>query len=124
MIYHQKNKNKRYRKYIILSIFLIALFFFGNFFKNTIQSIASPILNINSGIFSGIENLSSYFKSKNDLQKINKELFNQNQDFKIQIITLENLKKENDFLKTQLNFINPSMKTVIVKSHFILTHQK
>jgi len=115
MIYRQKNKNKGYKKYIILAIFFVALFFFGTFFKSIVQGVASPILNINSGIFSGIGNLSSYFKSKNELQKTNNELISQNQDFKIQLLTLENVKKENEDLKTQLNFINPTIKTAIAK---------
>lgn len=110
MIYRQKNKKTGYRKYLILTIFFIALFFFGNFFKSIVQRVSSPVLNINSGIFLGFENLSSYFKSKNDLQKSNIELTNQNQDLKIQLLTIDSVKKENEDLKAQLNFIIPSIK--------------
>lgn len=115
MIYRQKNKKTGYRKYLILGIFFATLFFFGVFFRSLIQNIASPILNINSGIFSALGGASSYFKSKNDLQKTNKELMDQNQDFKIQLLTLQSVQKENESLKNQLNFINPETKTVVTK---------
>jgi cell shape-determining protein MreC len=115
MIYRQKNKKTGYRKYVIIGIFFVALFFFGSFFKNLIQGIASPVLNIHSSIFSSLGNVTTYFKSKNELQKVNSELIEQNQDFKIQLLTLESVQKENESLKNQLNFISPSIKTVVVK---------
>ncbi len=115
MIYRQKNKKTGYRKYLIIGIFFAALFFFGIFFRSLIQSIASPILNINASIFSGLGGISSYFKSKNDLQKTNNELISQNQDFKIQLLTLQSVQKENEDLKNRLNFISPDMKIAIVK---------
>jgi cell shape-determining protein MreC len=115
MIYRQKNKKTGYRKYLILIIFFVILFFFGNFFKSFVQGLASPILNINSSVFSGIGNMTSYFKSKNELQKINNELLGENQDFKIQLLTLQSVQKENEDLKSQLNFINPQNKILISK---------
>jgi cell shape-determining protein MreC len=115
MIYRPKNKKTNYRKYIILILFFVILFFFGNFFRVFIQGLASPILNINSSIFSGLENLTSYFKSKNELQKINNELVAENQDFKIKLLTLQSTQKENEDLKNQLNFIDPQSKTIVTK---------
>lgn len=115
MIYRQKNKKIGYRKYIVIGIFLLILSFFGIFFKGLVQGIASPILNIHTGIFSGLGNMSSYFKSKSELQKTNKELLEQNQDFKIQLLTLENVKKENEDLKNQIQFIDSEQKVVVAK---------
>jgi len=115
MIYRQKNKKTGYRKYLIIGIFFVVLFFFGIFFRSLVQSVASPILNINSSIFYSLGGVSSYFKSKNDLQKTNNELINQNQDFKIQLLTLQSVQKENEDLKNQLNFINPQIKIVTAK---------
>ena len=115
MIYRPKNKKTGYKKYVILIIFFVILFFFGVFFKNLIQGLSSPVLNLNSGIFSSLENLSAYLKSKKELQKINNELTEQNQDYKIQFLTLESLKKENEDLKSQLNFIDSNLKIVVAK---------
>jgi cell shape-determining protein MreC len=115
MIYRQKNKKTTYLKYLIIGIFFAALIFFGVFFRGLVQGVASPILNVTSGIFSGLGSMSSYFHSKNELQKVNKELNDQNQDFKIKLLTLESVQKENEDLKSQLNFINPEVKTVLVK---------
>lgn len=115
MIYRQKNKKTGYRKYVVIGIFFIILSLFTVFFKTIIQGVASPILNIHSGIFSSIGNLSGYFQSKNELQKINKELTEQNQDYKIQLLTLESVQKENEILKSQLNFIVPEHKTAVAK---------
>ncbi len=115
MIYRQKNKKIGYRKYIVIGVFFIILSLFGVFFKGVIQGIASPILNIHTGIFSGLGNLSAYFKSKSELQKTNKELLEQNQDFKIQLLTLESVKKENEDLKNQMQFIDPENKVVVTK---------
>jgi len=115
MIYRQKNKKTGYKKYLIIGLLFVVLFFFGTFFKSFFQGIASPVLNINVGISSSFKNLTSYFKSKNDLQKFNNELISQNQDYKIQLLTMESVKKENEDLKIQLNFINPDAKTVVAK---------
>ena len=113
MIYLQKNKKREYKKYILIFVFLVIIFIFGNFFRNLIQGVSSPILNVRGGIFVGLENMTTYFKSKNELQKINKQLMQENQDLKIELLTLESVQKENETLKNQLNFVAQDKKTVL-----------
>jgi len=115
MIYRQKNKKISYIKYLIIGVFFALLIFFGVFFRGLVQSVASPILNVTGGIFSGFGNFSAYFQSKNELQKVNKELIEQNQDFKIKLLTLDSVQKENEALKIQLNFVDQEVKTSLVK---------
>jgi cell shape-determining protein MreC len=115
MIYLQKNKKREYKKYVFLVVFFLALFLFGTFFRGLIQNISSPILSLKIGVSSGLENISTYFKSKNEIEKINKQLIEENQDFKIKLLTLESVQKENEALKNQLNFVDQENKTALVK---------
>jgi cell shape-determining protein MreC len=107
MIYRPKNtKKNNTKKFLFVLLIVVALFFFGFFLKGLLQNVAGPILNFNNQSSSFFGNFISYFKSKNELEKLNKSLFQENQDLKIQILTLDNFKKENFNFKEQLNFVD------------------
>jgi len=115
MIYRQKNKKNKIKILIIVLISILFLFFFGGFIKNTVHFITNPILNINTSFSHSFSEIFSYFRSKNELQKINEELEKENQNLKIEVLTVDNLKKENESLKDLLNYIKPENNLISTK---------
>lgn len=107
MIYRQKNKKNTRRNRIIFTIaFVLILIIFGNYMRGTIQFISVPVKGLENVVFGSVESVTEYFGSKKDLSEKNEELISENRKLKIELLTLESLRRENADLKEILEYEN------------------
>jgi cell shape-determining protein MreC len=109
MTYLQRNRKTRGDKKRILLIvsiviLLVVLFFAGNTVRDFVQSVGRPILILGEKISSPLSVIPDYFKTKVQLVDDNEELIKENKKFKIELLTINELKKENEDLKNILNY--------------------
>ena len=116
MNYHLKSKRKTTQKIIlaILAVFFLVLFLGGNQVKNSFQILNVPINNVISFIKSPFVGFWGYFQAKNYLISKNFELDKENKILKMELLTTEVLRKENEQLKQNLEYkeLNPEKNLV------------
>jgi cell shape-determining protein MreC len=77
--------------------------------------INNPVNTVKDFTVSPFNNLFTYFSSKKSLVEQNKELLSENKRLKIELLTLDSVKKENDKLKEVLEFNENSGEKVLAK---------
>ncbi len=101
--YLQKNKNQPRRKKIKQTIFIIVLFLIlivaGSFVRGTVHFFNLPIIAVQKVIVQPINLLFHYFISKDRLADQNAILSEENKKLKIELLTVNSLREENEELK-------------------------
>lgn len=109
MTYLQKSRKTRNdKKRIILTTLLVALllilFFAGDTVKDFVHRVGRPIMTLSQKISSPILVIPDYFKTKTLLVDENESLIKENKRLKVELLTVDELQKENSDLKDILNY--------------------
>lgn len=108
MNYLQKNKRQGQRSrmnQIILIVVLVAiLFIFGSRVKGLVQIVDVPVNAVKNIIIKPFGTFFNYLKSKDSLSEQNAMLDETNKKLRIELLTIESLRKENEALKSALQY--------------------
>jgi cell shape-determining protein MreC len=102
MIYHPKNKNKKNNWFTILIILIIILFitiFADSLIRKGANNTTGNFWKIREYVFYPFNALITGFKSKKELEILNQNLNEENKKLKIENLTVQILKNENETLK-------------------------
>ncbi len=117
--YLQKNSRqalkKKSKQVIFIIILILVLFFFGSFVRGAVQLFNTPINAANEIIVKPINSFFNYFYSKNKLAEQNKNLDQENKKLKIELLTIDSLRLENDGLKKALGYERKTSEYVLAK---------
>jgi len=118
MIYHTKNKRRGKKNIILISVFVLVLvlLFFGSPVKRIFQSINIPVNNSFDFAKAPFIGVFGHIQSKNSLISENEILVKENKELKLELLTNQSLKSENENLKNSLEFkeSRPESKTAKV----------
>lgn len=119
MTYLQKNKrNNRHSKInqiIFVIVLIVILFFAGSQVRGVAQFLNGPINIVKSVVYSPFETFFNYLKSKDNLVDQNSALTEENKRLKIELLSLDSLKQENQSIKNILKYSNPERTSVVSK---------
>jgi len=102
----RKTKNDKKRIFIIslLVLLLAALIFSGGSVKNLVHTIGNPIMSLSNKISSPLSVIPEHFKTKTVLVEENMALIKENKRLKVELLTVDELQKENIELKDVLKY--------------------
>lgn len=108
MTYLQRSseKNSRRRRNIKFASIFLAIILFGfllrTFSGNVVHSVLYPVNKATQFVFSPFKNFGTYLHSKTKLVEENKNLVNDKKFLQIELLSVENLREENDELRKNL----------------------
>ncbi|HRY31129.1 MAG TPA: rod shape-determining protein MreC [Candidatus Paceibacterota bacterium] len=115
----QRNKKQELKRKIhqaiLVVVILAALFFFGSFVRGLVQFINAPISAAKEIITRPFGTFFGYFASKSELVERNLALDGENKKLKIELLTVESLRRENDSLKDLLNYNQENPNNLLAK---------
>ncbi len=124
MTYLQRSseKNSRRRRNVKFASIFFAIILFGFLFRNfsggVVHTVLYPINKTASFVFSPIRNFGTYLHSKTKLVEENKKLINDKKFLQIELLSIENLRSENEQLRNALGLKN---NTEEISAEIILT---
>jgi cell shape-determining protein MreC len=120
MIYLRKSRKTKTQKgrrnqIIFVIILLFILITTGSYVKGFSQWINRPLQATKNFVTAPFDSATNYFASKKSLESQNKELLSENKKLKIELLTLNSLKSENEELKEILNYSDQNYNKAIAK---------
>jgi len=106
-IQRSSEKKKQRKKNVVILIVVASVLFAGFFVRNTSATLTHKILYpVNKSfqfVFSPVKNIPIYFSSKTELSKRNTELEDENRMLKIEMLSIDPIKSQNQEMKQILN---------------------
>lgn len=99
-----RNDKKRILLISLLILLLLNLFFAGDTVKNIVHAVGNPIMTLGQKISSPLSVIPDHFKTKTQLVNENTELIQENKKLKLKLLTVDELRNENDELRSVLGY--------------------